>query len=365
MRSGYVLTCALLLGTMLAAACQPSGRAPTAAPAPSGAASPAATTAAQSPAADPAAQLPPLPDKLKMVYASVSSNFLPVWLAADGGLFAKNGLDVETMLIVSGTTAMQSLVGGDSQFVSTSAGAPTAAYVNGAPIQFLLGWSPTIPSVFMVDPSITSPEQLKGKSIGITKFGGLPHVAAQLALEAWGLDPDEDVHYMQMGGTPEILAGMQQGAVVGGAYAPPVNIRAKRLGFRVLGDLSQMGIPFQSGALIAMQPYVEANPEVIRRVERALIEAIKVSLTDDQTTRATLMQYSRIDDPEMIDEAIARYRASVQRAPYPSADGIQTVLNLLAEEDPRARDVQPEALINTTTLEQLDRNGYIKRLYGE
>jgi NitT/TauT family transport system substrate-binding protein len=300
-----------------------------------------------------------------MSYASVTANYAPAFIAADAGLFAKNGLDVDLTLVSSGPTSIQSLVGGDLQFAVAAAVVPVAAYANGAPLQILMGWLPSLDVLFMVDPSITRPEQLRGKAIGITRFGGQPHVAARLALKYWGLDPDNDVQYLQMGGTPEILAGMQQGVVVGGAYAPPTNIRAQRLGFRVLGDLSQMDIPYQGAGLIGTRPFLEANPEVARRVVRAILEGIKLAVTDEDTTRAATGRYTRTDDPELLDEALRHFRNAVVRVPYPSMDALQAVLDNLADTEPRARAVRPEEMVTLTFLEQLDREGFIKALWGE
>jgi ABC-type nitrate/sulfonate/bicarbonate transport system substrate-binding protein len=133
----------------------------------------------------------------------------------------------------------------------------------------------------------------------------------------------------------------------------------------MLGDLSQMGIPYQGSVLVGLQPYLEANPEAVRRVVRAMLEGIKVSLSDDEATRAALGKYIRTEDPELLDETIVYYRGVVQRAPYPTPEGLQTVLDDLAEEDARARTIRPQEIVNSTALEQLEREGYLKQLYGE
>jgi NitT/TauT family transport system substrate-binding protein len=320
-----------------------------------GSAAPAAATG------QPAAPLP----KVTVSYSSVSGTFLPVWLAVDEGLFAKHGLDVDITYIASGTTSMQSLVAGDLQFIVSSGAEPAAAYLAGAPVRIVLGWFPAMSALFLVDPAITSPEQLRGKPVGITRFGGQPHVAARLALKQWGLDPDSDVQYLQLGGTPEILAAMQSGTVAGGAFAPPTNVRAQRLGFRVLGDLAQMGVPYQAGVLSGLQPFLEAQPEATRRFVQGLLDAIKVSLTDDATTYAALAKYTRTEDPDLLNTTIDYYRQLVSRAPYPTLAGLQTVLDDLAESEPRARTLRPEEIVNAAALEQLDRAGYLKQLYGE
>ena len=372
MRRGYVLGCVLAL--VLVGACAPAAAPPSAptaggergpaAPPGSGAPAPQASGAGAATAAQPTAVVP-LAQKVNAAYASLSASFTPMYVATEAGLFAKHGLDVDMTYIASGTTAMQSLIAGDIHFISTSGAEPAIAYVRGAPAQVVLAWIPTLPSLFMVDPSITSPEQLRGKPLGITRFGGQPHVGARLALKKWGLNPDTDVQWQQLGEVQGILAGMQQGIVVGGSFSPPTNVQARRLGFRMLGDLSQMDITYQSSVLVGMQPYVEGNPEVVRRFARAIVEAIKVSLTDEATTRAALGKVTRLDDAELLDEALDYYRRVVARSPYPAPEGLQTVLDDLAEQEPQVRSIRPQEFINTAALEQIDREGFIKQVWGE
>jgi NitT/TauT family transport system substrate-binding protein len=369
MRWGYALVCAVLLAATVAGACAPAGPAAPPGPPSTGGASGQAAPQAAGPAAGAAGVQPtavvPLAQKVNAAYASLSASFTPMYVATEAGLFAKHGLDVEMSYIASGTTATQSLIAGDIHFISTSGAEPAIAYVRGAPAQVVLAWIPTLPSLFMVDPSITSPEQLRGKTLGITRFGGQPHVGARLALKKWGLNPDTDVQWQQLGEVQGILAGMQQGIVVGGSFSPPTNVQARRLGFRMLGDLAQMDIPYQSSVLVGMQPYVEANSEVVRRFARAIVEAIKVSLTDEATTRAALGRVTRLDDAELLDEALDYYRRVVARSPYPAPEGLQTVLDDLAEQEPGVRSIRPQEFINTAALEQIDREGFLRQVWGE
>jgi NitT/TauT family transport system substrate-binding protein len=355
-----VVLALILLGAACAGS-QEAPRAPTGAPTGGAGSAPSAAGSAPATGAAPA----PLPQKVRAAYSTLSGSQMPIYLAEDQGLFAKYGLDAEVSYIASGTTAMQSLLAGEVQFTAGVGGEPAAAYAGGAPVQIILGLINTFPNLFMVEPSITTPQQLVGKPIGVSRLGGQPHVAARLALKRWGLDPDRDVQYLQLGGVPEILAGMQAGAVVGGVFTPPTNIRARQLGYRVLGDLGQMGIPYQSTVIISSQPYLEANPEATRRFVQAMLDGIKLYLTDDAASRATLAKYTKTDDPELLEETISYYRPIVERVPYPTLEGLQTILDDLADNDPRVRSLSPRQLVNTSTLEQLEREGFLKQLYGE
>ena len=354
----------LLLGVLLLSACAcGAGGSPSSAtgavPAP---AAPAGTPLAAQ-AATPG--LEPLAQKVTVAYPSVAGGFMPLWLAADQGLFARQGLDVELTYIASGTTAMQALLAGDVQFVLTSAAEPVAVYLAGAPVQIVIGWNPVFSAVFVVNPRITRPEQLRGETLGITRFGAQPHVAARLALKHWGLDPDSDVHYLQLGGPPQIVAAMQSGVVAGAALALPTSVRARQLGFRELGDVGQMGVEYQADAFVGVQSYVDGNPEVVRRMVRALLGGIKLSLTDDAAARAALVKYTQLEEPELIDETIAHSRAIMRRDGRPSLAGLQAILNDLAETDPRARTIRPEQLVNLAAIQQAEADGFLKQLYGE
>lgn len=360
----YGLRTALLLGVLLTAACaRGTGEGPASAPAADAAPAARPNPALTAPAAPPGPE--PLAQKVTVSYSSVAGSFLPLWLAADEGLFAKHGLDLEVTYISSGTTSMQSLIAGDVQFVLTSAAEPVAAYAAGAPVQIVIAWNPVPSAVFVVDPRINSPEQLRGQTLGITRFGGQPHVAARLALLKWGLDPDADVQYLQLGGAPQIVAGMQSGVVVGGALAPPTNVRARQLGFRELGDIGQMGVAYQGDAFVGLQSYVDGNPKAVRRLVRGLLEGIKLSLTDDAAARTTLAKYTRLEDPALLDETIGYFRAITRRDGYPSLPGLQAIINDLAETDPRARAMQPEQVVNLAALQQVTVGDFLKQLYGE
>ncbi|HEY7061824.1 MAG TPA: ABC transporter substrate-binding protein [Chloroflexota bacterium] len=360
--------CASGSGSTSASAPVASSSAPAAPSAGSSAAaasSAAATGAAPAAAAASTATPVPLPGKVTIAYSSVSGDFLPLWVTMETGLFAKYGLDADVTYVASGTTAMQSLVAGDVQFVLSSAPESAAALAGGAPVRIVTAWSQGIAALFMVDPNITSPEQLRDKPLGISRFGGQPHVAARLALKKWGLDPDTTVQYVQLGGVAEILAAMQQGAVVGGVFSPPTNVRAQKLGFRVLGDLAQMDVGYQTDTLTALQPWIEQNPEALRRVERAVIEGMKTTLEDDATALAALSKYTHIDEPDVLMETLTYLRTVFKRVPYPSMAALQNHLDEVAATDPRARGLTADQLADTSALAEIERQGFIKQLYGE
>ena len=133
----------------------------------------------------------------------------------------------------------------------------------------------------------------------------------------------------------------------------------------MLGDLGQMDVGYQIDTLSALQPYIEQNPEVLRRLVRAVSERIKVALTEDAISLAAMAKYTQIDETDVLMDTIAYLRTVFKRVPYPSMAYLQIHLDEVAESDPRGRGLKAEQLANTTALEQVEREGFFKQLYGE
>src|SRR5262249_35158658 len=111
--------------------------------------------------------------------------------------------------------------------------------------------------------------------------------------------------------------------------------------------------------------YLDGNPEAVRRMARALLEGIKLSLTDTAASRATLARYTQLEEPELLDETLAHFRAITRRDGVPSLLGLQAILDDLAETDPRARTIRPEQIVNLAALQQVEAGDFLEQLYGE
>src|SRR5579884_1851428 len=205
-------------------------------------AAPAAPAQTAGPSA-PLASAAPAPTSLKAVYTALSGSTWPLWIAQDAGLLAQNGISADLEYVVSSTTAMQSLLSGEVAFIATaSAPSVVQAVLGGADAVIVGATNNTVIFSLMTTPSIHEYADLRGKRLGISRLGSSSDSAARSALAKWGLRPDEDVTIVQMGGIPEIFAGMQAGAVEAGVLSSPTDLYAKRAGFAELADLGAIGI---------------------------------------------------------------------------------------------------------------------------
>ena len=158
--------------------------------------------------------------QLRVAYSSISGAAVVTWLAVDKGLFAKNDLDVE-LIYVAGSQAMQSLLGGTTPIGIQGIEPVFRVNAHGSDTVMILGMVTKPPFSIIVRPEIKDYRQLKGKPMGITRYGSSTDMLLRLSLEKWGFKPEVDVPILQMGGVPPILAGMESRKIFGGPLSLP------------------------------------------------------------------------------------------------------------------------------------------------
>jgi NitT/TauT family transport system substrate-binding protein len=218
----------------------------------------------------------------------------------------------------------------------------------------------------MVKPEIKKPEDLKGKRIGITRFGTSDDFLLRYILAQWKIQPDRDVALLQMGGSPEILAGLGSRSIDAGMLSSPLHLRAAKLGFSLLADLSAIGVDYQGAGVVTTRTYARENPEIIRRYLRAYVEGLHRLKTDKNFSLKVIGKYTRISEADALEETYQHYAVKVMPTiPYPTTKGIQMVLDEIGTRDTRAKSLSPASLIDVNYLKELEQSGFIKKLYGE
>ena len=224
---------------------------------------------------------------------------------------------------------------------------------------------PSKPGQIMVKPEIKTIEGLKGKKIGISRFGTSDDFLLRYAFSQWNLRADRDVAMIQLGGSPEILAGLSSGTVDAGLLSSPLHLRATKLGFSLLADLSNAGIDYQGAGVVTTRSFVRENPDTIRRYIRAYVEGLHRFKTDKNFSLKVFAKYTRITEPEMLEETYQHYAIKIMpRVPYPTIKGIRTVLDEIGTRNPKAKALSPSSFIDVSILNDLEQSGFIKNLYG-
>ena len=301
--------------------------------------------------------------KLKTSYSALTANMAAYWLAKETRLFEKNGLNVDVVLIESGTTTIQALVAGETQIAMGGGTVAVSSALAGADLISIASLESRLPYGLLAQKEIKTLEQLKGKKHAISRFGSIADLGSRLILQRFGLVPDKDITFLQIGGTSTRLAALSSRTVDSTILTPEFFLLAKKAGFTILVDPTQYQIDFPQLEIITTRSFVKSHPDVTTRYLRSIIEGIHLFKQDREPSIRALAKYLRIQDRETLEEVYRIYFEIYQPIPYPSASAIQTQLTWMADRDPRAKNAKPEQFIDGSFLREIEKSGFVSKLY--
>lgn len=307
-----VLFCTLLLeacSATPAASPSPVQSAPPASPAASTAsAKPAGSVEAAAggkpvasgkPAASPSGSISAVPGKLNITYAQISASFLPLYYATDQGTFKKNGIDAATELAES-STGIAALLSGQIDMAITGGTELLDAASQGADVVAIGNLVPVYTYELEVTKDINSAADLKGKKVGITRFGSVIDVATRVALNKLGLT-DKDVTILQLGSVSARTDALLNGAIQGGLSNPPESLTLEDHGFHPVVDLVKTGAPATTALVVARGSWIASHRDQAQRVIDSLAQAAAAMKANKATTENVLKKYLKYDDPKGLD----------------------------------------------------------------
>ena len=301
-------------------------------------------------------------EQIRVGYGSLSTSYAPIWVAGEAQLFQIKGNTAEVLYLES-ALVRTALIAGDIVMGGMSGTTMAAPRLQGADPIIIASFLNSLQYRLVVRPEIKAPSQLKGKRIGVAGFGLGAHRGAQIMIAKLGLNPDTDVVMLQIGGDPTRLSALLSGNIDASVFNPPLYKRAVEAGMRVLANIEEMGFPVQASALVSTEQFVRKNPDFTRRAIKSIIESIHLIKTNPELTKRAIRKYMRFKDDRDTDEAYQIMRDVTPRKPYPTMEGMKTVLDELALKVPAAKAAQPREFMDTRFIEELDRSGFIDGLY--
>jgi len=296
------------------------------------------------------------PQKFRVAYTAFAGTFTILWLGKDGGLYQKHGVDMELLFIGSSTTAVQALLAGDVDIVYSAAGAVVDANLAGADLTMVGCQYDTGQTSFFTTAPVASVAALKGKTVGVSRFGAFSDFVARYVLKKNRLQPIKDVALLQLGGTREIIGGMQKNLVQGGAISLPLSLQARKLGFRELLTTATLELPFDYGCFVVKNSQVHARREELKKILRATIAAYDIAIQDPALAKKAIGKYTRTSDSETLD---ATYKENVKdyalRIPYVSSAGLSSIVDFRADTTPEAKKLVIEKTYDNSLLQEIQR----------
>ncbi len=301
-------------------------------------------------------------DKLRIGYGAPSVTMSILWITKEGKLFEKNGLDVEVLYLES-ALVQRALIAGNVAFGEMTGSLMSAPKLQGADLVMIAGFLNHLQYRLVARPEIKSAADLKGKRVGVSRFGAGADRATRLLLSKLGLHPEKDVLLLQIGGAPTRLAALSANSIDATIVDPPDHKKAQEAGMRVLANMEEMNIPFQHTGLVTSRAQLAKAPDIARRVIKSFVEGIHLASVNSEVAKKAFRKYMRLQQERELDDAYQVLRGFMQRKPYPTLDGFKAVFAELAEQIPAAKNADPKDFVDTRFLEELDRSGYIDGLY--
>jgi NitT/TauT family transport system substrate-binding protein len=306
-------------------------------------------------------------EKIRIAYSSTDTTNQLWTIAYDAGFFKKQGLDVELVYIGSTTVAVTAIVAEDIQ-VGNAAGSGLAnAAVRGADVVSAGCVINVLAYELVVLDSIKSAEDLKGKSIGISRFGSVSDVAARELLKGLGLRPMEDVKILQVGGASERAAGFSRG-VIAGFPSPPGNVELIPGGLphRILANMADLPKPYPLPFICAgtTKSYIAKKRPIVKKVLMGLIEASHFFKTNKEATQKIVAKYLRGANKAYLDLSYQSTAKLLERVPYTTKEGMKIQLDDALKQNPASK-VTVDSLIDDSIVRELDKEGFIDKVYGK
>jgi ABC-type nitrate/sulfonate/bicarbonate transport system substrate-binding protein len=299
---------------------------------------------------------------IKVGYAALSGTQVAVWMAKEGGYLSKYGIEAE-LIYIPQITATQALIAGEIQLAQVTGVSTAGAILAGADVRIIASSLNRLVGFIYARPEIKTAEQLKGKKLGISRFGALSEVGANVFLERFGLKRGTDVALIQLGGLPEIVTAMERGAIQAGFASPPNSSRAKRLGMRELFDIDALGLEVQQTCITVTSKYLRERRPLVKSFVQAYGEGLHRFRVDREFSIQVIRKYLKVNEKELLDDAYEFFSQRLEKIPYPTLKGIKFILDDMAERQPQARKAVPENFVDLSLLQEIDQSGFFKQLW--
>jgi NitT/TauT family transport system substrate-binding protein len=303
-------------------------------------------------------------DKIRIGYSGLSPATAMLWVTQEGRIFEKNGVNPD-VLFLRNNLGQSAMIAGEIEMCSYSASLLAPARVQGADLVMIVSFQQKLNYRLVVRPEIRTLADLKGKVLGVTRYGTVNDSTMRLLISKLGLNPDRDVTLIQVGDSaPAVVTALVAGKTFDGALLqPPYYNKAVESGFRVFANMEDMDIPFQQVGLNTTQRLIAKNPDVVRRVVKSIIEGVQFARANPAVAKRAIGRYMQIKDEKVLEESYQNLKSTSEIKPYPSIEGFKTILDELAKKLPAARLANPREFIDARFIQELDKSGYIDSLY--
>jgi ABC-type nitrate/sulfonate/bicarbonate transport system substrate-binding protein len=301
-------------------------------------------------------------ERLRIGYAARAVAHSVPFVAKEAGFFAEESISAE-IIHTAGSIAPMALAANEVDMTIMSAYLMIPVASQNRDVVMVGGFSRYASMVFVARPDIKRAADLKGKIVGIQRPGDAYEKSARFALRHIGLDADKDVKMLALGSNDVMWGALHTGRVAATVLSPPGTLFARRAGMNFMVDLNDLKLEYQGSTITTRRSLLQRNPQLATRALRAIVRGVHLFKTRKDDTIRILSKFLGTKDPDGLNESW-EYAAKMPAKPYAVESAVQAVIDHLAEGQPKYAQYKPAEFIDARTLTEIDKSGYIDRLYG-
>lgn len=295
---------------------------------------------------------------LKVGYPADTASYGDLYVCKDEGIFEKNGLDVQLTLIKTSAQVLAALTSGTVDIAGGDGRAVAAGDLKGTDLRFI---ALKIPSYFVEmwgRDGIASPEQLKGKKVGVTAPGSVTDTATRIMLKDKGLT--NDVQVANLNSLPALIAAGKKGAVDALVTAPPQGVQTRALGWHKIMDFTQYKTA--AGVYAATDSYIKENPDAVKAFVKSEIDCLAFLQKNKKKSVDAIQKYTKTDDRELAVYAYDFFKKIWVTDPSVDEELVRQTFQEAAKESGGSVPADVSQYIDDSFVEQFRKDGYIDKV---
>jgi ABC-type nitrate/sulfonate/bicarbonate transport system substrate-binding protein len=305
-------------------------------------------------------------DHVTVGYSSFSGAYVPLWIAVEEQLGRKYGLELKA-IYAGRVRPQQLLASGEVPFVVATGTGALSSHILGIKDQvIILTFINKVNSGLFTRSSIKSAEDLKGKTIATGRPGAFGDTMVRYVLRAkLGLMPDRDVKLLPVGEAALAFPALERGVVDAASLTMPVNLIARKLGYRELIDYDTAGVVYPYNTVTTLRQTPGKLPDVTEKFLKTMTEAIYFFKTTKAKSLAVMNKYMRGANDDILEQTYQHTRSSLEEVPIPSLEVTKAALEILSHQYPQAKETDANLILDTSIMRRIEQSGFIKALYNK
>jgi ABC-type nitrate/sulfonate/bicarbonate transport system substrate-binding protein len=303
--------------------------------------------------------------KLVIAWTAVSAFNSPFWVMNDAGFYKEEGLDVDTIYIASSPIAAKAMLAGEIVISAQNSQVIADAGLHGADLVAIGATVNIVPFYVMATPEIKSVMDLKGKVVGVSRFGAATDFGMRMFLGKYGLEAHKDVTFIQIGGMPEIAAALSKRIIAAAPMSYPMVYVAEQGGAKVLANLVKDEIPFVHLTLTTTKRFLKEKRPQAKAFLRAYGKATHFIYSRPAETRSIFAKYTKINDQRILDGSLKYGHEFMEKVPFVKAAGFQVTLDEIARTNPKAKQAKPQQFFDNSLVQELVDEGFFTKVWGK